>query len=167
MLTGGLGANRKRLPQNLVQAGDRKLFRVESSVPREHGLMIFMPRIEERFEIMLVAADPSYVFRRRAPCPRHTSRVALARNSQRNGLEQDVVNPIVAEIVDIFERRPYGRNKLTYSCPAFVEDGAAKLIIFRVRRPVDFSCNSEFMQVVVLPSHDDLQGAMELRQGHL
>jgi len=74
--------------------------------------------------------------------------------------------PVVTEIVDIFESRPR-RQKLTHSCPAFVEDVAAKMTIFRVWLPKGLPCNAEFMQVVVLPSHDDLQSEMELRQGHL
>ena len=129
--------------------------------------MVFMPGIEKGFEITLVAADSSHIFRRRAPCSRHTSRVSFARRRDRNRLEQDVVMPVVAEIVNIFERRSHGRHELPHSPAAFVEDGAAKVVVLRIRLSIDLSCNSEFVQLVVLPAHDDLQGAMELRQGHL
>ena len=72
-----------------------------SSDPFEETLMFFVLRISNGFQEFRVPERTSAIFRRRVSRPDDAHRVLNARVGHQDGFQQEIVVPVVAEIVMI------------------------------------------------------------------
>src|SRR4051794_36835932 len=75
--------------------------------------------------------------------------------------------PAVTKVMQIYELRPYTGNDLPEQHAVFIGHLALVHVIVGVGHAVKAAADYELVEMVVLPSHDDLQYRVQLGQGRV
>ena len=73
--------------------------------------------------------------------------------------------PAVTKVVQIYELRPHAGYDLPERHAAFIDHLALVHVVVWVGHAVKTAADYELVEMVVLPSHDDLQYGVQLGQG--
>jgi len=135
------------------------------SVPFQHPVMPFMPRLKHGFEKLHEAVPAAYVLGRAAPRAIYECGIVNIGLAVAHALDDDVVNPVVAEIIDIFEPIDAAINQ-GFQAEAF---GSINLALIENIVGIGFAINlvadPELEQVRVTPSHRHLNDFVQRDQG--
>jgi len=129
--------------------------------PFEHVGVLGVRLIGEGLAKIGVAPHPTAVLRRATALASEAHGVAPAGIGREHLLEDDVVLPVIAEVVDVADALS--------GFPEQVGDRDSALVAvteFRVGQPVVDATRFEGMEVVVLPPHRDLDHVVEPAEPH-
>jgi hypothetical protein len=120
-----------------------------------------MGRVPQGFQILHVPGGTSYILRRTGPLSFQTLRDRHL-GAVHDPHDDDVMLPIVAEVVLVLEHLPLVAEKFAQAPPPFVPHLRG---VPGIGDPILLLSESEEMEMVVLPSHDLLDHAMEAGEG--
>src|SRR3954452_1790511 len=90
--------------QLLVHRPEVERVRIEAPAdPLQHGRVLLVLGIADRLQKLLIAPDPTDILRRTGPSAGQASRVQHTRLRREHLLHEDVVLPVVAEVVQVAE----------------------------------------------------------------
>ena len=123
------------------------------SVPFQHPIMPFVPRVKHGFEKLHEAVPAAYVLGRAAPRAIYECGIVNIGFAVAHALDYDVVNPVVTEIIDVFEPVDAAIDQ-GFQAEAF---GSINLALIENIVGIGFAINlvadPELEQVRIAPSH--------------
>jgi hypothetical protein len=135
--------------------------------------MALMVGIGHGFEKFGIAPWPADILGRAATFGREQTRIDYLGFGRVNSLQLNGVLPVVAEVVDVFERVVAGlRQELGQGCLACRAAARSEEIPIGIGNAVgDVAPDAELVEVIIFPAHDDLKDLVQAveadRQRHL
>ena len=153
--------------ERAVRSGQVERLGVESvAEPLEPLGVVLAGRLSQRVEQLSVAEGPAAVVRRRGPPAVEAVRGVDGRVGRQDVLDDDVVLPVVAEVVAVEQLRSLARRDAAQRHPAFVLD--ALLLAppdIELRRSEPAAAGLELVEVAVGPGEDSLEHRVQGREG--
>jgi hypothetical protein len=122
--------------------------------------VLFVSRVGKYLEKFLVRKYSAHILRRRIALAAYAERADIIAIALRNFLKLQRMPPLIAEIINIQDSTA-GSEIQVAQANGPVVDGLKQSI--RIGNAVDAASDLEFMQVIVLPVHNGLNDAMDLR----
>src|SRR5687767_6285474 len=124
--------------------------------------MLLVLRIRDRFQEIRIAARSADVIGRTGIRAGQAEKWALIDTECTGPLDEYLMFPSVAEVVEIEKARDRRLQDLAKHGTLLGDDGPLLLEV-RIRHAVAHGPDSELMHVRIAPSHDDLEDLVEFR----
>jgi len=108
----------------LVDGGERKCFRVERTTPREQVLMLFVFGISQRHQVVFIPVRSADVLWRTVAFAGDAAWIRDIRIRLQNGLQQQVMLPVITKVVHILELSPHALYNVMDPCSLHIHDFA-------------------------------------------
>ena len=134
-------------------------------IPGQHLFVLVVERIESRLEKPHEAGDASDILGRAAPLAGDERRIVDVGFPISNVLDEDVVAPVVAEVVDVEEPLDAPIDEGSQADPRRVVDLALEELVVRKGLAVDAIVDHELEQMRIGPADGDVDGVVQGQQG--